>query len=280
MILIDLNGVVISNIVGSLKSDEINEDLIRHMVLNTIRTYNRQFRAGYGKIVIACDNRHYWRRDRFPLYKAHRKKAREVSKLDWHMIFDTLEKVREEIIQNMPYVVLNIDGAEADDVIGVLAREFHDQQKILVVSSDKDFMQLQKYSGVEQYSPFHKKFLRIDDAPAFLKEHIICGDADDGIPNIRSHDSVFLEEGVRQKPIRKVKLQEWVQQSPNEFCDIEMMRNYIRNRELIDFDFIPEEIRDAILESYDAARPHPKTKMFNYFIEKGLKLLMNEINDF
>jgi hypothetical protein len=280
IILIDLNGVVIASIVANLKTEEISEDLIRHMVLNTIRTYSKQFRTAFGKVVICCDNKHYWRRDRFPLYKANRKKARDSSKLNWGLIFDTLEKVREEIKLNMPYRVMNVDGAEADDVIAVLAAEFHESEPVLIVSSDKDFMQLQKYKGVQQYSPYHEKFMRIDDPHAYLKEHIICGDADDGVPNIRSPDNVFLLEGVRQKPIRKTKLAEWVQQSPNEFCDTEMMAHYVRNRELIDFDFVPVELTDRILEEFDSLVTPPKSKMFHYFVDKGLEQLMQSINDF
>ena len=114
MILIDLNQVLISNLmqqIGSNPKIKLEEDLIRHMVMNSLRSYAKQFKHKYGTIVVACDSRKYWRREVFPFYKAHRKNDREKSSLDWHLIFEVLNKIRDELKENFPYKVLEVECA-------------------------------------------------------------------------------------------------------------------------------------------------------------------------
>lgn len=288
MILIDLNQVMISNLmmqVNSNASNAIDENLIRHMVLNSIRMYNVKFKEEYGEIVICCDDKKYWRRDFFPYYKAGRKKDREASPFDWNLIFETLNKVRDEIKQTFPYKVIQVDKTEADDVIATLCHKFgvtlknQATEKILILSSDKDFMQLQKFVNVEQYSPMAKKFLRCPDPHKFLKEHIFKGDRSDGIPNFLSGDDCFVTES-RQKPVTEKKLNTWLDQEPEEFCNEVMLRNYRRNELLIDLSKIPVEYQDKILDAYDSAPNNGRDKLFNYFVQHRMKMLMEHIREF
>ena len=175
--LIDLNQVLISNLMQHLKqvakADEISEELVRHMSINTIRSNVKQFKAKYPNVILCCDNKKYWRREVFPFYKSQRKHDREASGYDWGMIFDTLNKIRDELKEYFPYKVIDVDGAEADDVIAVLAARLSANDSILILSSDKDFGQLQKYTNVTQYSPILKRFIKIDNPRLFIKEHII-----------------------------------------------------------------------------------------------------------
>jgi 5'-3' exonuclease len=288
MILIDLNQVMISNLMMQINSNALNvidENMVRHMVLNSIRMYNMKFKDSYGDIVICCDDKKYWRRDYFPYYKAGRKKDREASPFDWNLIFETLNRVRDEIKEHLPYKVIQVDKTEADDIIGTLCHKFGTQlkndatEKILILSSDKDFMQLQKFVNVEQYSPMGKKFLRTNSADKFLKEHILKGDRSDGIPNFLSSDDTFVAES-RQKPVTEKKLNSWLEQEPETFCDEIMLRNYKRNEMLIDLSKIPQEIQSKILEHYDSANENSRDKIFNYFIKYRLKMLMEHIQEF
>lgn len=284
MILVDLNQVVISNLMqqigGNKSTMKLEEDLIRHMVLNSLRSYSRKFKQEYGDIVICCDNRTYWRRKVFPLYKANRKKDRDASTLDWGLIFDTMAKLRAELKEFFPYKVIDVEGAEADDVIATLVKMYSPSQKILILSSDKDFTQLQKYKNVKQYSPIMSKFIKTDDPIQYVREHILRGDKGDGIPNFLSPDDTFVI-GARQKVINSKKLKEWLEQTPETFCTNDsMLRGYKRNQMLVDLDFIPEEITTAIVEAFDAAKPSNRQRMLNYFIEKRLKNLISVIDEF
>ena len=244
MIIFDYNQVAISNLMEQIGNSKtaVEEGLVRHMILNTIRTYVKKFKANYGpEVVIACDNKNYWRREIFPYYKASRKKAREASGHDWSTIFDCLNKIRDELREYSPYKVVTIETCEADDIIATLVQKYSATQKIMILSSDKDFAQLQRYPNVEQYSPILKKFINEPLPMAQLKQMVIRGDKGDGIPNILSADDCFVAS-VRQKPITEAKIIKWLNQKPEEFCNDEMLRNYRRNEMLIDLTKLPEKI--------------------------------------
>jgi 5'-3' exonuclease len=283
MILIDLNQVLISNLMQQINSNpktQLDEGLIRHMVLNSRRSYARQFKSKYGDIVIACDSKKYWRREVFPFYKAHRKGDREKSAFDWHLIFETLNKIREELKENFPYKVIEVEGAEADDIIAVITGRISSHDEILILSSDKDFVQLQKYQNVVQYSPILKRFVKTEDPLNYIKEHIIRGDRGDGIPNFLSADNTFVA-GERQKAISSKKLQEWINKSAEDFCTTDvMLRGYKRNQMLVDFDYIPEKIKESIVVDFDKPKIVNKQKMLNYFIENRLKNLIEVLDEF
>lgn len=295
MILVDFNQTLISNLMSQISSNPtaaLSEDLIRHMVLSSILSYKKKFADKYGKMIFCADDRKYWRREVFPYYKANRKKMRDASKFDWNLIFNTLNKIRDEIRETFPYTVIQVEGAEADDVIGTLVRYSQENeltgtvldrqpQDVLIISGDKDFVQLQKYPNVKQFSPIMKKFLTTDDANRVLMEHILTGDSGDGVPNFLSNDSVFVTEGARQKPIRKDKLSEWVELGdPEKFCDDSMLRNYKRNQQLIDLSFTPETIQSKIVESYERGPRGDKRNLLNYFVENRLKYLLESISEF
>ena len=283
MIIVDLSQVMISNLMvqlGNHTNTEIEEDLLRHMVLNSIRSYNQKFKNEYGEMIIACDAGNNWRRQIFPYYKANRRKNREKSELNWTQIFDTLSKVREELKEFFPYRVIQIDGAEADDIIGTLADKFgNTSEKILIMSGDKDFVQLQRYMNVKQYDPVQKKWRTTNDPDRFVKEHIMRGDTGDGVPNFLSADNTFVV-GARQKPLSQKKLDAWIHMDPRDFCDENMLRGYMRNQQLVDLTFIPENLREQVMVEYEAQAGKGRSKLFNYFIEKRLKNLLESINEF
>ena len=288
MILLDLNQVMISNLmmqIGNNQNNEIDEDLVRHMVLNSLRLYKGKFGEQYGDLVICCDDKNYWRKQMFPYYKAHRKNDREKSPLDWNKIFTVLNTIRDELKEHFPWRVLQIETAEADDIIGTLCHRFgkilkaDDVEPILVLSGDKDFGQLQKYANVEQFSPITKKWIRINNPEAFLREHIMKGDRGDGIPNFLSGDNCIVA-GQRQKPLASKKLDTWISLDPVDFCNDFMLRNYKRNEALVNLDMIPSEIQTQINKQYDEYQIPERKGMLNYFIKKRLKNLMEHVGEF
>lgn len=287
MILLDLNQVMISNLMMSLRNDSgVNEDLIRHMILNSLRLYKNKFGQEFGnEFVICCDDKNYWRKDIFPYYKAHRKNDREKSPLDWNRIFEVLNKVRDEIKEHFPYKVIQIDRAEADDIIGTLCAHKgvylsnESTDEILIISGDKDFGQLQKYANVRQYSPITKKWIRINNPEAFLREHIMRGDRGDGIPNILSGDNCLVA-GTRQKPLTTKKLNSWITVEPDQMGDEMILRNYKRNEALINLDMVPDDIKEKIVDKYETYVVPERKGLLNYFIKSRLKNLIENIGEF
>ena len=292
MILVDMNQVCISNLMVSLTSTStnINEGLVRHMVLNSLRLYRNKFSKDYGELVLCYDSKNYWRRKEFPYYKGTRKKDREKSLLDWNEIFEVLNRIRDEIKEFLPYKVIEVDGAEADDVIASLVvdqayrnirlqNNMQPPQKVLILSGDKDFQQLQRYRFVSQYNPIQKKFIHCEDPKQYLLEHIIKGDRGDGIPNYLSDDDTFVA-GKRQRPISKIKVSSWLDQSPEQFCNEVTILNYERNRKLIDFDFIPEDVKSNIINMFETTEPPGRGQMYVYFARHELNEMLDHITEF
>lgn len=284
MFIVDLSQTMISTFmatIGNHTNIPVEENLLRHMVLNAIRSYNVKFRREYGQMIIACDDRRSWRKEMFPYYKANRQKDREESEIDWNSVFEILNKVRDELKEYFPYKVIHIDRAEADDIIGTLVHEHGNTlEKIMIVSGDKDFRQLQTYVNVKQYDPTRKKYLEERNPDRYLREHILRGDRGDGVPNFLSQDDCFVV-GVRQKQLRETKIDLWVNQEPEEFCDETMLRRYNRNKQMVDLSLVPDDIKQAIMEEFNK-NGEKKTRaiLFQYFIDKKLKNLIEDIDQF
>jgi len=276
MIIIDMNQIMISNLMAQLKSDRLNEKLVRHMVLNSLRAYEQKYGEKYGEMVLAYDSKQYWRKQVFPYYKQNRKKDRQRSGHDWSSIFEVLNKIRDEIKEHFPYKVVEVLGAEADDVISTLCKNKGPKELILILSGDKDFIQLHKYPGVYQYNPIAKKNMGFDDPHLFIREHIIKGDKSDGIPNFLSSDDCFVK-GERQRPISQKNLAKWVDMEPSSFCmNDTQLANYHRNRLLIDFDYVPKEIEQQILDEFNSLNTDGKQVPLEYFQQHQLNDLMQE----
>jgi hypothetical protein len=283
MILIDLNQIVVANIMQQInisKNDELDEGFLRHMILNSIRSIKTKFGEEYGELIICSDSHNYWRKKIFPNYKANRKKTRDTSIFDWSLIFKSINKIKTEIKDNFPYKFIEIPTCEADDIIAAITKENQDQ-KILIVSGDKDFVQLQKYKNVKQYSTITKSWIRDEDPQKYLLHKILIGDTGDGIPNFLSDDDTFVVDGKRQRRVTQKKLSQIMScKNPDSLMTESEYRGYIRNKYLIDFEHIPEDLTKIILEEVSKPIKATSTEVYRYLIRNGLKSLINNIGDF
>lgn len=286
MIILDYSGIAIASIFSQIKSNKIEESFIRHLILNTLRMYNVKYRSKYGHMVLACDGGS-WRKTFYPEYKAARRKNREESDLDWKEIFRIINKVKDEISEYLPYKVIQAEAAEADDVIGSLVlntQEFGNHEPVMIISSDKDFIQLQRYTNVQQFSPMTKKFIVNKDPHRYLFEHIVKGDSGDGVPNILSDDKVFITEGARQTPVRAAKLNEWYDAYKRggiqSVLSADAYRNFIRNRTVIDLEYIPSDLRDIIIKKYNETSSVGNSKVLNYLIANRCNMLIGSAEEF
>ena len=281
MILIDYSQIALSNIIVQKLNDE---NMIRHMILNSIRMYNKKYRNEYGQMIICADGMNTWRKDFYPEYKANRKKNRDNSSMDWVEIFRILHTVRDEIRDYLPYKVIHMEGVEADDIIGTLTmqtQEFGMGEPVMIISSDKDFIQLQKFNNVKQFSPIQKKLVTDPNPRMYLFNHVMRGDSGDGIPNVLSPDDTFVTER-QQTPLRKTKIAEWLDQSDNlrNVMDEEIYRNYQRNKKLIDLTNIPEDVQQNIINNYNGQTKTPNMKVLNYLITKRCTNLIEVVEEF
>ena len=284
MIILDYSAIAMAAFFARGSSEE--EGMLRHFILNSIRMHNVKHRAKYGKMVIACDS-YSWRKDAYPQYKANRKKGREKSDVNWESVFNTFSKVKEELKENFPYYVLTIDNAEADDIIGTLIKEtqeFGKHEPVMIISSDKDFIQLHKYNNVEQWSPITKKYIKHESPYQYLYEHIFKGDSGDGVPNVLSDDDTFVSDDKRHRPLSKKKINLWLENLDDlqsVMKEIEY-RNYQRNKKVIDLDEIPTEVTKRILEKYHNYKISPlqNSKVLNFLIKNRMSNLIESAQEF
>ena len=280
MIIIDMNQISLASLMMDLnmrKSNEVDEGMVRHMILNSIRLYRTQFNKEYGEVILTYDSKHYWRREYFPNYKAGRRKGREKDNKDWDKIFTVLNKIKAEFKDNLPYKYLEVYGAEADDIIATLCKT-NQNEKIMIISGDKDFIQLHKYPKVKQYSPILKKYVNDHNPTTYIKEHILKGDTSDGVPNVLSPDNTFVD-GIRQRPLGRKKIETWLDIHIDDLPE-EVKRNYQRNDKLINLDNIPDELEKEIMFEFKEAPCGDRSKLLNYFIQSRLKNLTSEIGEF
>lgn len=294
MQLLDYSQITISALMahvgGQAESGApINEDLVRHTVLNSIRSSQKRFKNTYGDMIICCDDKHYWRKTAFQYYKAHRQKDRAQSAHDWNAIFESLNKIRDEVRDNFPYKMIQVPHAEADDVIATLCKQYGtfkmtpETERILIISGDKDFGQLQKYVNVEQYSPLTKKFIVQSNPERLLREHIIYGDRGDGVPNIFSDDDSIINENKRQRNVSRKFIEPIINFDEDYFIShltSEQQLNYYRNKSLIDLEEIPENIRMQILDKYILQIPPTRETMLEYLKQHNLRVLLMNEKDF
>lgn len=280
MILVDANQIAISHLMVRHKIENgINIDSVRRSIVRVLGRISRKFRGDYGEMVLCYDDKQYWRRQVFPFYKKNRKQEREASKYDWDEVFSVLNIIRDEIRNNFPYRVIQVEGAEADDVIASVVMENSKKdipEPVLILSADKDFIQLHKYNLVKQYDPIRNNWIVNDDPVQYLQEHIIRGDRSDGIPNILTCDDAIVT-GKPQKKMSKEKIASLASMDPSEFTNFIRLRNWKRNAELIDFTRIPDSIVDSIISHY--SNYEMKTTInLEYFIQNNIQDLIEEFS--
>ena len=284
-ILVDYNQVMLASLfagIGNHTDMEVDENLLRHMFLNSLRFNRKKFYKEYGEIVLCIDNKDVWRRDYFPYYKANRRKSRDESELDWNKLFEIIHRIRGEIAEFFQYKVVSVERCEADDVIATVIHEYGSElnigsEKFLILSGDKDFIQLQVYANVDQYNPVRKQWVRNASPNKYLQEQVLKGDVGDGVPNILSPDNC-LAIGERQRPMTAKRITSFVTEP--EKMDEETRLRYNRNKKMIDLSQIPQELKDQILEEYNKDKEIGREHLFNFFVKKKLKNLITDIQDF
>ena len=278
MILIDANQIAISHLMVRNKVENgINIESVRHSIVRVLARIQKQFKGEFGKMVLCYDDKNYWRREIFPFYKKNRKQERETSKYDWDEMFSVLNIIRDEVKANLPYQVLQVAGAEADDVIASICiynSKKDTPEPTLILSADKDFIQLHRYEFVKQYDPIRNRWIENDNPVQYLQEHIIKGDRSDGIPNILTCDDAIVS-GKPQKKMSKEKIASLASMDPEDFTNFIRLRNWKRNSELIDFNQIPEDVTTRILESYITTKPLDNIRL-EYFIHNNISNLIEE----
>lgn len=188
-------------------------DYTKFLILQSLITVYKEHKNKYGELVICVDKsvNGYWRHDVFPGYKENRSKNRDESDVDFKEVFQELNGLMEQLVENVPWKVVVVDRAEADDIMLALARLYNKDEPILIHSPDKDMIQAQRGTdNVQQYSSLTRKWIvpetKHESMEEWITEHVCLGDASDGVPRVIDHTEFsdnflrYLEDlGVSEK---------------------------------------------------------------------------------
>lgn len=303
-ILVDLSQIVMSGVITQLADDlerpNVEADsLIKHMVYTMLLGLKQKFGKEYGEMILCADSNKYWRREYFQWYKGHRKHAKEKAKIDWKVVYAALDALIVDLSEYFPYKVIEVENCEADDIIACLTHYYQENEldegglfggspkRIMICSSDGDFIQLQKYSNVAQWNNQHKKMVSSSNPKRDLLEKIASGDSGDNIPNVitenvwSQHRAENLEVKLRATPMKSARLEEFSELGEKACKTDEERANYARNDMLINFDNIPSHVYDSIINTYATYKKKGNTtKLMSYFTKNRMKVLFGDVASF
>ena len=289
--LVDLSQIALATAMHTLKPGEkISLGLLRHIVLSSIKHNVLKFKKdGYSNVIIAMDNPtpSYWRREEAYYYKKNRQKSRDKIDFDWEGFFNSMKIISQEIKDNLPYIVSDIPKGEADDTIGVLAKYLSNAgHKVLIISSDGDFTQLQKYKNIKQWSAIQKKYVEVKgESPEYdLMVKILKGDKKDGIAGIKVRSDYWYThiEGERTPIIKTAFVKEMAESDdPISLLSNEQEKErFLENKKLLDLDLVREDITKQILDNYNTYKVKGRSRIYSYFVKSGLTKLLKDVGDF
>jgi len=291
-LLVDANNILYGIFFVEMKlsaygeGQENNFDLVTHIFLQKILRLKSEFKVKSMDVFLCFDHKNNWRKEIFPNYKESRARARRESDINYENFFKFLDVFQEELKENFPFFTFKKLRLEADDWIACFAEYFNKiGEDTIVISTDKDFHQLQKFPHVRQYNHVKHEMFKDPDPKFSLQLKVLCGDSGDGIPNILSPDDVFITEGTRQKKFGEKKATAAIlENKPIEVWAFENGHtvNYKRNNELINFEYIPEDIKEDIILEYVNYKKIGSDifKLNGYFKSRGLKALANRLSEF
>ena len=230
--------------VGSIESLKIKTEremygYWKHLVLNNV--FSSVLDKKPNQVVIAVDGKNNWRKEIYNEYKSQRKAARDKSNVDFNVFYPIMEEFINNLEQHFKcFRILRVPRCEADDIIAVLSKRFCKDENNLVelISTDKDFVQLQRYKNFKQYNPIKKMYIKSMNPDKDLEIKILTGDKSDNIPAVKNR--------VGPKTAEKM-----INNGLTDLEDPIIKEAYIRNRQLIDFEQIPNDIVESVKKYYD-----------------------------
>lgn len=286
MIIFDFSLALQANVrIISKAKENVTVDNLRIRLLDHILNINKKFKRQYGSNIILALDSGSWRKKIFPYYKFKREEKRQADEYDWKTIYSHYEVIINEINDFFPYSILKVKGAEGDDIVATLCKEIRNEE-IMIISRDKDFMQLHRNENVSQYDPIVNKMISVtEDIDYHLFHHIMKGDESDGIPCIYSPETFYTQSlRPRQQTVYQNVVREIYKYSDQElkkyFDNKEVFKRFEQNRRLISLDHIDEEVKNNILNTYKSFEPRKARVgvIMEYLREKKLtSLFMDEI---
>ena len=291
-LLFDYNNLAIRSFMVQENVENPEWGLWRYNVFNSI--YQCLWKVkNVEEVILAVDDSNSWRKAIYNRYKESRKKKKKDSKVDWNVLYKMLHTLASEFKHYMPFKVMKIKSAEADDVIAVMAKKL--KNPCVIIARDEDYFQLfGKKKNLRIYDPITQILYGPDDfkdIKDFLLKLVFCGQRKDDIPNILTPDDWGLTEstkdkrkpGFGEKAFDKIKddIKSFIESGykNNYYGEVDLSKNLKRNRFLMDFDKIPNTIISRIVDCYNNSSNYPPIDNIYLFFEKyKMRSFMEDIH--
>ena len=246
-------------------------DILRHVFIKNIISYVKEFKP--DRVYIAIDLGQSWRKQLSSIYKGQRKAARQKQDVDWDAFYGMMNKVTTELKENFPFYVLGIDTIEADDIIAHLVATEDSYVEKIMITCDRDYIQLLQHPNTKLYEPIRRKFIESINPLHDLEIKICSGDKSDNIPAIAHR----WGEKTAEKHILNGKLDLMLAETEADGSPCEMKRNYDRNKALIDFELVPKSILRQIDEEVAKYELASHKGLLKYLMKHKLTELIESV---
>jgi 5'-3' exonuclease len=232
-------------------TNEIFIEKYEKMYLKSIIDLIGKVTFANAKVIFCMDSprQNVWRMELTKEYKADR--CDLTAKANFKPTFEkTYSKIIPKIIkENTNISKLRLDKLEADDIIAVICKYYekkYPDEKVYIVSGDKDFLQLGRDNVIFiNYKTKKPLILSEEQAKEELKMKILNGDCSDNIVTIFPKDRKLLSLKKRKELIENdSSLQEYFKENPD------IKKKYDINCQMIDFNYIPKDLKKNILVEY------------------------------
>lgn len=288
-----------SNILYKTFYANANEDavttagLAHHAGLTTLNKYYKLYKP--DTTIVAFD-RSNWRKaytksdacvSKKP-YKGNRRLTMTPKQQEKYAAFcEHIAEFEDLLRKQTGIITLARDGLEADDLMAGVAQLFHETHDIIIISADKDLMQLLRYPSVVLIDPATgKPRTLVDhemDADLFMFVKCIRGDAGDNVQSAFPRVRMTRIKEAYTDPYSRANLMEetWTDETGREMKVKEL---YAENQLLMDLAMQPPEIREAIedgvLEGFDNKGTFNHFHFLRFCGKFGLVNISNSLENF
>ena len=289
-LIVDISGYLHQKFYTAEKDEKFtdNESTFnywRYLILTELAILHKKYNP--NNVFICCD-RNSWRSDHFEYYKAKRKAKRNEHPEKFEELFKQASLFEEELETVFKYNILQCKGAEGDDGVGFLVHELPKEDTKIIVSMDKDMVQLLSIPNTIFFNIHHlKKCEEYCENPEIaLQKLIINGDSSDGIPNMKSDSDTFVNEEKRQKSCGEKTIEKMFIAGFDEILkeNVTWRKNYKRNEKLIVLDEknIPVKVWNGLKKCFDGFTYSncKAIELGTYFNNHDIMGLMEVVNNF
>ena len=282
LLMIDLNHVAYRCLFAIHKDiPQVGWAYFKHAMFNTIFQMCRRFET--EELILMVDSKENWRKKIHPEYKDNRKENRDKKEdIDWNEFFNAFNEFVCEVKQYFPFYVLQIKYLEADDIAGILARDWQHKKKI-IVTSDGDYLQLLKYKNIQLFDPMKNKFNTCEDPVRYLKMKILMGDKGDNIPAIKPRIGEVTAARMVDNPSEITTLFEdktvsYVNPDGTEVTmGDEYKEKYKKNMALIDLNKTPDVFVKMLHKAIEEYQMPTGKEIFQYFSKNKFRELITRM---